>query len=69
MNILNEKTFNLIILDLMLPDISGEEICKMVRKTSDLAPIAPSIKSSLEKYLPAFWARNLSSLYSLGVKP
>ncbi len=27
--------FKLIILDLMLPDISGEEVCKIIRKTSD----------------------------------
>ena len=46
MNILNEKTFNLIILDLMLPDISGEEICKMVRKTSDVPIIVLTAKSS-----------------------
>lgn len=45
-NILNEKTFNLIILDLMLPDISGEEICKMVRKTSDVPIIVLTAKSS-----------------------
>ena len=45
-NILNEKTFNLIILDLMLPDISGEEICKMVRKTSDVPIIVLTAKST-----------------------
>ena len=27
---------DLIILDLMLPDISGEEVCRLVRKESDV---------------------------------
>lgn len=46
LNILNEKNINLIILDLMLPDMSGEEICKTIRKTSDVPIIVLTAKSS-----------------------
>lgn len=46
MNILNEKNINLIVLDLMLPDMSGEDICKQVRKTSDIPIIVLTAKSS-----------------------
>lgn len=35
-----------IILDLMLPDISGEEICKLVRKESDVPILMLTAKSS-----------------------
>lgn len=33
-DLFNKIDFQLIILDLMLPDIDGEEICKIIRKTS-----------------------------------
>lgn len=36
LDIFKEKEFNLVILDLMLPDITGEEICKIIRNTSEL---------------------------------
>ncbi len=36
---------DLIILDLMLPDISGEEICKKIRKVSDVPVIMLTAKS------------------------
>lgn len=45
-NALKEKNFDLIILDLMLPDISGEEICRTIRKTSDTPIIMLTAKSS-----------------------
>jgi len=36
LNIFSEKDFSLVILDLMLPDMSGEEICKVIRRKSDV---------------------------------
>jgi len=35
-NLFNKIDFNLIILDLMLPDIDGEEVCKIIRQISDV---------------------------------
>lgn len=40
--------FNLIILDLMLPDIQGEEICKIIRNKSDVYIFMVTAKSALE---------------------
>lgn len=42
------KTLNpdLIILDLMLPDISGEEVCRLVRKDSDVPILMLTAKSA-----------------------
>jgi DNA-binding response OmpR family regulator len=37
---------DLMILDLMLPDISGEEVCRLVRKESDLPILMLTAKSS-----------------------
>lgn len=48
MNILKEKKIHLVILDLMLPDISGEEICTYLRKTGDIPIIMLTAKSSEE---------------------
>ena len=39
---------DLVILDLMLPDISGEEICKIIRETSDAPIIMLTAKSGEE---------------------
>jgi DNA-binding response OmpR family regulator len=39
---------DLMILDLMLPDISGEEVCRLVRKDSDLPILMLTAKSSEE---------------------
>lgn len=44
-----EVRFDLIILDLMLPDISGEEICRRIRKRSDAYIFMLTAKSSLEE--------------------
>lgn len=40
----NEDKYNLIILDRMLPDISGEEICKYIRERSDVPIIMLTAK-------------------------
>ncbi|KZL92956.1 response regulator transcription factor [Clostridium magnum] len=40
--------FNLVILDLMLPDIQGEEICKIIRDKSDVHIFMATAKSALE---------------------
>ena len=41
-----KEGFDLILLDLMLPDISGEELCTMVRADSDVPIIMLTAKSS-----------------------
>ncbi len=38
--------FELVILDLMLPDIDGEDVCKAIRETSDVPIIMLTAKSS-----------------------
>lgn len=40
--------FKLVILDLMLPDISGEEVCEIIREESDVHIFMLTAKSSLE---------------------
>jgi len=44
----NEQKPSIIILDLMLPDISGEEVCRLIRKDSDVPIIMLTAKSSEE---------------------
>ena len=43
-----ETNFDLIILDLMLPDISGEDICRVIRETSDVYIFMLTAKGTLE---------------------
>jgi DNA-binding response OmpR family regulator len=43
-----KEPFDLIILDLMLPDMSGEELCKIIRETSDVPIIMLTAKSAEE---------------------
>jgi DNA-binding response OmpR family regulator len=47
LNLLNGG-FDLIILDLMLPDMPGEELCKVIRETSDVPIIMLTAKSGEE---------------------
>jgi DNA-binding response OmpR family regulator len=44
-----KKGFDLLILDLMLPDMDGEEICATVRKDSDIPIIMVTAKSAEEE--------------------
>ena len=46
--IFKKTNLDLIILDLMLPDINGEEICKIIRETSDVYIFMLTAKGSLE---------------------
>ncbi len=39
LNLLNENTYDLVILDIGLPDMSGIEICKIIRETNSKIPI------------------------------
>ena len=48
LNMVREKNIQLIILDLMLPDMNGEDICKRIRTTSDIPIIMLTAKSSEE---------------------
>ena len=48
LELFNKIAFKLIILDLMLPDISGEEICKKVRQTSDVHIFMLTAKGTLD---------------------
>lgn len=45
---INETELDIIVLDLMLPDISGEEICRLTRKDSDVPIIMLTAKSAEE---------------------
>ncbi|MPW24579.1 response regulator [Alkalibaculum sp. M08DMB] len=40
--------FNLVILDLMLPDISGEEVCKLIRQSSQVHIFMLTAKGTLD---------------------
>lgn len=44
-----KDSFDLIILDLMLPDMNGEDICSMIRKSSDVPVIMLTAKSGEEE--------------------
>jgi DNA-binding response OmpR family regulator len=46
-----KQTVNLILLDLMLPDFSGEEICKKVRQVSDIPIIMITAKVEEENII------------------
>lgn len=44
-----EKEFDLVLLDLMLPGMSGEKILEEIRKTADIAVIVISAKSDIDE--------------------
>ncbi len=48
MEIFNDKNIHLVILDLMIPKISGEEVCKKIRTTSDVPIIMLTAKTEEE---------------------
>lgn len=47
LELIKNKKFNLIILDLGLPDIDGEQLCKVIRKTYDTPILILSAKESV----------------------
>lgn len=47
LDVFKTTDYKLIILDLMLPDISGEEVCKIIRQTSDVHIFMLTAKGSL----------------------
>ncbi|MGB8456049.1 MAG: response regulator transcription factor [Anaerocolumna sp.] len=51
LKIFNKEEIDLILLDLMLPDITGEEICKEIRKKSKVPIIMLTAKSSDENII------------------
>ncbi|MBC2581812.1 response regulator transcription factor [Clostridium sp. DJ247] len=48
LRLFNSNEFKLVILDLMLPDIQGEDICKVIRTKSDVYIYMLTAKSALE---------------------
>ena len=51
LDLFQSDTFDLIILDLMLPDMTGEEVCKSIRQTSKVPIIMLTAKSEEEDLL------------------
>ena len=54
LKIFNDKKINLIILDLMLPDISGEDICKKIKNQIDIPRIMLTAKVNEDDVLNGF---------------
>lgn len=54
LEIFNDKRIDLIILDLMLPDISGEEICRKIKNQIDIPIIMLTAKVNEEDVLNGF---------------
>lgn len=48
LKLFHSHNFNLVILDLMLPDMQGEEICRIIRTKSDVYIYMLTAKSALE---------------------
>lgn len=51
LQIFKDNRINFVILDLMLPDLSGEEVCAKIRKTSNVPVIMLTAKSQEESIL------------------
>ena len=51
LKLFHNQSFDLVLLDLMLPDISGEQICKEIRKTSKMPIIMLTAKTSEESII------------------
>ncbi|MVX63709.1 response regulator [Clostridium chromiireducens] len=49
LNIFNEETIHLIVLDLMLPKITGEEVCSKIRSSSNVPIIMLTAKADEEE--------------------
>lgn len=49
--LIGRRNLSLVILDLMLPDISGEEVCKRIRRTSGIPVIMLTAKTQEEDLL------------------
>lgn len=54
MNLFRSHSFSFLILDLMLPDISGEEICEEIRKFSRIPILMLTAKAQEESLLNGF---------------
>lgn len=54
LNIFNSNKIDLILLDLMLPDLSGEEVCKAIREKSCVPIIMITAKTEEEDLLEGF---------------
>lgn len=54
LEIFKKNEFDLIILDLMLPKISGEEVCQKIRQISEIPIIMLTAKSSEENKIEGF---------------
>lgn len=51
---LNLKKYDLVILDLSLPDIDGTEVCKIIRKTSNIPIIISSARNDIKDKTTCF---------------
>lgn len=54
LKIFKESNIDLLVLDLMLPDISGEDVCKRIRETSDIPIIMLTAKCEEDNVLNGF---------------
>ncbi|WP_300347101.1 response regulator transcription factor [Clostridium sp.] len=54
LNIFNNNKIDLILLDLMLPDLSGEEVCKVIREKSCVPIIMITAKTEEDDLLEGF---------------